>query len=145
MARFVSSWRGWVRWGVWGAFALIVVVWIGSGWIWVGFSSYYGRLKIGAGVLSGAYVVGHSPEVSWMIDVRPSPIRWRFDWWHIKPGWAVLVPLWCPALALGLLAGGVEWRHRRRGRGLGLCRCGYSLTGLPAGAACPECGAEPKP
>ena len=41
--------------------------------------------------------------------------------------------LWAGFMALR------AWRRGRRGR---CTRCAYDLTGLGAGAACPECGSE---
>jgi hypothetical protein len=50
-------------------------------------------------------------------------------------------PLWLPLAVIGLPTARL-WRLRWRDRfGPGHCRkCGYDLTGLPAPAACPECG-----
>jgi hypothetical protein len=59
------------------------------------------------------------------------------------PAWGVSVPMWQLAMAsviLGLLAG---WLERIIGAETGCRRCGYDLTGLPAGAVCPECGSPP--
>lgn len=64
---------------------------------------------------------------------------WRFERFAPGPNWGVR--LWALAaiptalLALCLIA-------RRRVAPDGVCpRCRYPLTGLPAGTACPECGA----
>ncbi|MCC6661714.1 MAG: hypothetical protein IT437_12605 [Phycisphaerales bacterium] len=54
----------------------------------------------------------------------------------ILPWWLVIAAAGAPA-ALAF----IPWRRWRR---RGTCRqCGYSLAGLAAGAACPECGTSP--
>jgi hypothetical protein len=70
-----------------------------------------------------------APYVWWPSSVRPE--TWA--------GLYTLVPFWMvEGVALGLL-GLTWWRWRERP---GVCRaCGYSLSGLAGGAACPECGA----
>lgn len=60
----------------------------------------------------------------------------------VWPGFAVDVALWS-AVGFVLTGGcGALRRLRRRRRGQCLC-CGYLLTGLPRGHACPECGRQP--
>lgn len=49
-----------------------------------------------------------------------------------------VVPLWMIAAPAGVFGVWACWRARRVA---GRCMCGYSLAGLRAGAACPECGA----
>ena len=116
-----------------------------EGWIkakWVGSGSFF---TVSGGVAT--YVYAPKSDVRIRTGLSAQSWEWHWGvWWHFgQNARRVDIPLWCPALVLGLLAGGVEWRHRRRGRDPGLCRCGYSLAGLPAGGACPECGAETRP
>lgn len=94
-------------------------------------------------------------------DAFPSPgIFWRAEhqwvpisiWWPQvtlsgPPGTDVpdlLVPLWMPLAVLAPAAAYLLYSDRRSARRLraGLCiKCGYDLSGLAAGAVCPECGA----
>jgi len=58
--------------------------------------------------------------------------------WQITIGWW---KLWVMAVALPLGAAAQAARHTLRLRRDPFCiHCGYSLTGLPDGHACPECG-----
>ncbi len=90
-------------------------------------------------VPTGAFKVGRIAGGwgNWMLPVHP-----------IWPGFAYNVAIYSVA-AWGL--GWTLWQVPRAIRGKrrkarGCCvRCGYDLKGLAAGAACPECGAEPRP
>ncbi len=74
-----------------------------------------------------------------------------FMWWfghdvvRFQSGRATIhfvrVPLWCAALMFGVPSL-LLWRSAiRNRRAADPCpKCNYSLTGLPAGSACPECG-----
>lgn len=93
----------------------------------------------------------------WRIDYPPwvstEDNGWGIDWLgdvHLGgasiargPGmgqYVIEAPLWVPAAALGAI--GCFGRKRAWGSEAGRCgTCGYDLHGLPAGAACPECGA----
>lgn len=84
---------------------------------------------------------GFRPELPW----RPYHTAARLR--HVPSGivsssHGLVVPLWpFPLAACGLgLYGHYAVRRARRGRH-GCPTCGYDLSGLPAGAPCPECGA----
>ena len=55
----------------------------------------------------------------------------------------IFIPYWYFAVALGIPAGllWIRFARARRVHKTHSCpKCNYSLTGLPAGSACPECG-----
>ncbi len=71
-----------------------------------------------------------------------------FEWWFwnetsFNGTETRAMPLWVPLLAVMTLSIPL-WRNyvrARRSARAGKCpKCNYSLTGLPAGSACPECG-----
>lgn len=67
-------------------------------------------------------------------------MAWGFDFARQGPGhWWLYIPLWAPAMAIGLPTAYL-WRRRLRRPGLaGLCAaCSYDLTGNTTGV-CPEC------
>lgn len=71
--------------------------------------------------------------------------HWRALWHHQKPGGflIIVVPLWIPFLLFGVPSALLWPRGRMLAKGsrAGCCvRCGYDLSGLAAGSACPECG-----
>ncbi len=70
------------------------------------------------------------------------PLQWWFRTEFARDGglsW-VEFPLWLLPLASALPTAWLWWRDCRD-KGPGHCaKCGYDLTGLAAGAVCPECG-----
>lgn len=71
-------------------------------------------------------------------------VDWWFAWGSTHPSGTALylfVPLWVPFAPMAMMTLWL-WSRHRRARRLGQCTCGYPLTGLPVGAACPECGAR---
>ena len=75
--------------------------------------------------------------------------RGEIGWWprFSRPPWggiSLVLPLWLPVTILGVAVTawtGLALRSRRRIRGA--CpKCHYDRRGLPAGAKCPECGAD---
>ncbi|MBY0261418.1 MAG: hypothetical protein K2Q20_03700 [Phycisphaerales bacterium] len=82
-------------------------------------------------------------------EPRPSRAIWSPGWlWARNATAGFALPLWIPAAACALAAVTL-WRidtlHRRRSRA-NLCpACTYPRAGLPATAACPECGLAPAP
>ena len=137
-----------MKWGGAILTVLLVVVWIGSGWldvIWdpggggeIGVEA--GQLWIAPPYLSG--VLDHSGIFT--VFARVGPLNWWFTWENWGDGPAIAIPLWFPAL-LSLLATAAAWRadakYLRRVREGACPACGYDRAGLAAGAVCPECGA----
>ncbi len=136
-----------VKWGGAVVTALLVVVWVGSGW-W----NLYGHIgpsafAIGNGVLAVPSSLSPYMLLGWGIE-RSEWIEWR--WWFGEFVYAVEdwyeIPLWL-VVAGSTVFTGAAWRldtlARRRAR-LNLCptgECNYDRTGLVAEAVCPECGA----
>jgi hypothetical protein len=79
--------------------------------------------------------------------LRPR-LEWRWGWYEGKLGKVLTIPIWIPAsLSLTGFAA-LAWLDRRAARTerAGHCpRCGYDRAGLPADAACPECGVAHAP
>ena len=77
---------------------------------------------------------------NWYCSPRQVPMEW---WGGIAGNTGrtmIWVPLW-PFVVAGGTVSVLCWRRRRRLARIGCCNaCGYSLSGLPAGAPCPECG-----
>ncbi len=146
-----------VKWGGAVLTVLLVVVWIGSAWLFVtrwALPDNYEFLE--RGVLSvhiqdsaQAYMTNTSllpdPGWSWVAAQHPG-----LDWWIAKQNSSFAasfrVPLWLPAL-LSLLATAAAWRadakYLRRVREGHCPACGYDRAGLAAGSLCPECGVAP--
>ena len=76
----------------------------------------------------------------YVLDVEPVIGKWVWMPRLENPGGTYLfVPLW--PFVVGFGAASFWIVARRRARVAGTClRCGYVLTGLGAGAVCPECG-----
>jgi hypothetical protein len=128
-----------VRWGLWVAFVLTLVVWIWSAW----FGALWSGPRLLVGVFSGVlvYADGLAGLQGYTFDVwrTPDDFIWGFRWEAMRDAARLEVPLWVPALFLGLTAAWMERRRRRRARDPSLCECGYPVAGL---GRCPECGAE---
>jgi hypothetical protein len=84
--------------------------------------------------------------------VRPRSETPLWTWWDfginaIPSGpnsWELYAPLWVPFLLVGIPSV-MLWRSDHV-RPLGACRtCGYDLSGLTPGGACPECGKGMQP
>ena len=81
----------------------------------------------------------------WVVEVARLNISSRTfngPWSPWRP-WEMTIPIWMPLLVLAIPAM-ILWqrhfRYRRTVRINNCPECHYSLTGLPAGSACPECG-----
>ncbi len=65
----------------------------------------------------------------------------RIMWIHWGPGvWLAGLPIAIPLISLAAIAVALWHPYFRRLKPFTCPKCNYSLTGLPAGAACPECG-----
>lgn len=143
------------------AVALVLATWLTAGIDVV--LRTRGNLEVGAG--RGLFWVGNAYVPATHDDFghpgltfrRPydkfDPLPWRWwQWeWFASPddafnAYQTRFPVWVFLLATGglgayLLCRGVRERRRMR---TGFCAsCGYSLSGLEAGVACPECGRAP--
>ncbi|HVU63420.1 MAG TPA: hypothetical protein VHC70_05555 [Phycisphaerales bacterium] len=138
-----------IKWGGAAVTLLLVVVWIGSGWVRCLWRSVNTSVQVDAGIL----VVIRDPTVTTVLPNRPpgwqyaiqphASLRWFMARRTAGSLTALYIPLWLPALACLLCTTGA-WRldvlARRRAR-LKLCpKCHYDRARLAAGAKCPECG-----
>jgi hypothetical protein len=132
-----------IKWGGSVVTALLVVVWIGSGWWWCDWLNEDGTVMVG--VQAGSVHVGSgNPQTipgvgGWCAGLKDSSLDWTID---RSPSWLAL-PLWMPSglcLCVVIAAWRLDTLAHRRAR-LNLCRkCNYDRAGLAAGAVCPECG-----
>jgi hypothetical protein len=138
----------------------MVVAWVGSRWqgiYWNHESGWpYFILYSDWGAIHGrwsfeeAHTLSNRNSFEWTEPFsafgRDREWRWMPEFRDDQFGTVTLflVPLWLPTLVFAVPAAWM-WRvdvKRRRAAREGCCAtCGYSLAGLSAGAACPECGA----
>src|SRR5262245_18640253 len=139
-----------VKWGGLVAGVAATVVWICSAWAYVGWWSATGtHVIVAKGALSLSwYQVGPSgdPAAGWQAESQHTPsLVWRGFWLRSPASWRLVVPLW-PLLVATFLTAATAWRWdvlARRRALAGKCpTCGYDCRGLPARAACPECGSS---
>jgi hypothetical protein len=146
-----------IKWGGAAVTVLLVVVWIGSGWVFVTHSGGEDPfVEIRGGEFSFSQP-GPGPVVSRTtcgLNAHRVCQTWLPRWnggssgglanWHLE----LNIPLWLPVVAFAIPTAAAwvyESRYRRRAK-LNLCpHCGYDRTGLAggAGAVCPECGKLP--
>lgn len=128
---------------------------IGSAWLWTcwrGGTTYrvVGSSTLGFWCSYGAIgfewydrTIPFAASDRWPVFSHSGILRDMYWWprvWFYKGSAHLLVPLWMPWLFASASSGLLIWRVARR-RPASACRtCGYSLVGLTAGAACPECG-----
>ena len=140
-----------VKWGGAVVTVLLVVVWIGSGWL-CGFVAPSSRALTGVdrGRLGLAWFDASSEYPVNLAEANrfSHGLSIRLGWYSERLPDATLtwIPLW-PLLLIAMLSTLTAWRldtlARRRAR-LNLCpKCDYDRTGLAAGAVCPECGVAP--
>ena len=116
------------------AFVVLTVVWIGSGWVGVWYST--GTTLVG--VKGSAVIVSHEPRI-------PAGFDCAVFGWHVylipDLGWIPglwTIPLWPAALLAGIAT--IVFGYRSRRIPPGHCKaCRYDLTGNISGV-CPECG-----
>ncbi len=144
-----------IKWGGAVVTALLVVVWIGSGWWrvdWVatgwscGFSEgafYMAGHRAYPFDWEGMTIAARIRGPGWMLMPSSNLVRDNVD---PQPYRNFILPLWIPALlTLASTARAWYWDTlaRRRAK-LNLCpKCNYDRTGLAAGVVCPECGTIP--
>ncbi|MFN0012504.1 MAG: hypothetical protein ACKVS8_12770 [Phycisphaerales bacterium] len=137
-----------VKWGGAAVCAALLVVWVGSGWWFLMWSSTGGTIvQIGAGQATVAsdmskYLAPYQPGLE--AGRTRASFAYGFDWIAEGLDWEFVFPLWAP-FVLFLIPTAIAWcldaRARRAAR-IGLCaKCGYDRAGLAPGAVCPECGA----
>ncbi len=137
-----------VKWGGAVVSVLLVVVWIGSGWMTVSWHPSW-RFYLTDGALTvftvDADINDGDNRPGWHYFQR-TLFKFPHTWLPARyPGAHVVVlPLWIPLVcALGTTA--IAWRldtlARRRANKHLCMKCSYDRTGLAAGAVCPECGA----
>ena len=124
---------------------LVAGMWVWSGWNWL--TIYYHfksarSISIGFGRIDstpGHQALGNYPQSGgprWVYWYSKSTGYYSGLISYAYPLWPIPLLLWTPA-ALLLRSGIVA---RRRTITNACPKCGYSLAGLTAGAACPECG-----
>ena len=137
-----------VKWGGLVVSVVLVVVWIGSGWIGAmhvgsaGINVWVREGRFGGVILSGRKVYTRA-YWEWDHSINPE-FEWGFEWDPDYGGTHFYIPLWFPTL-LSLLPTAAAWRADakclRRARVKMCPACGYDRAGLAAGVMCPECGA----
>ena len=139
-----------VKWAGAAVTVLLVVAWVGSNWQYVGYVRGPRKIAIFPGrvLLLDTRMLDEPEPNGW--HVEPQSRWYPWGWWFEKKqdriATSVYVPIW--ALAAAAFGVTIAARHldilaRRRDR-LGRCpKCNYDLTGLAAGAVCPECGRPP--
>ncbi len=155
-ARRIAKWTGLTL------ALLIAAAWIVSLWWWCVYSRISPTEFRSAGLARGALVYSRSffsqssgvTQARWRAVRLPDPHNLGLPpseaaslYMGLPRGRSVsgslyvIVPLWIPFVVLAIPTAWLFWTDRRARR-VGHCRCGYDLAGLPANAACPECGKE---
>jgi hypothetical protein len=148
-----------LKWSGTAACLLIVALWFASRWL--GLHSLYvgATTKYQLSAMQGGLLIAWEDRLpesrsrsGWFAWTELHNDAWLRTWyWSFRyvnaplgPGAGlykhVVVPLYVVLLLIAAPVAYLHWRDRRRARG-GYCpACGYDLAGLPAAAACPECG-----
>ncbi|HMN40146.1 MAG TPA: hypothetical protein PKE29_04825, partial [Phycisphaerales bacterium] len=147
-----------IKWGGAAVTALLVVVWVGSGWWNIEYAMprqglvalRYGRVEVFGMdprlVWEGNVVSVSGPGVS-LNGPEPSRFTWWGGWKTDSLGWRAVVPLWLPAgatLGMTIAVCAPEMLARRRARVHHCPKCNYDRAGIAKDAVCPECGERPR-
>jgi hypothetical protein len=150
-----------IKWEGAAVTVLLVVVWIGSGWVYVtrGGATGSASIEVRAGAFTYFYDAGQlayarrrvpnyvlkSPTVAWGTNGYRVCPNWLPRWEMGKEITSIEVPLWV-FTAAALLFTAVAWflDILARRRSLTHCpNCNYDRAGIAGDAKCPECGALP--
>jgi hypothetical protein len=149
-----------IKWGGAAVTVLLVVVWIGSGWVWVSWNPHPLTRSIsdrqrhvsvaGGCICSSSFKAMAGVILPSGVDAgrMQRSFRWIPEYWGSYTSDRLVVPLWPACMISGLLTG-AAWRldtlaHRRAGGRLNLCpKCNYNRAGIAKDAVCPECGERP--
>jgi hypothetical protein len=158
-----------IKWGGAAVTVLLVVVWVGSGWLSVRFTAHprvpavtlrpsgFGHSSgeipsrfcgVGAGTVETGELFSQEctfyPEPGWTVHRREFTQAWGWGLDRSGSSWIAYFPLWwvvLPCVVCTVAAYLLDSLARRRAR-LNLCpKCRCNRTGLAASALCPECGA----
>jgi hypothetical protein len=147
-----------IKWGGAAVTVLLVVVWIGSGWIHYVFVNeplVFHAVHGGVGVQRWSERTIAFMRAAQYRTVPDTLVEdFELGLWPELAGpdspfaWQAFLPIW-PLILLVSALTCAAWRldilSRRRAM-LNLCpKCRYDRTGLPPQAPCPECGAAPSP
>lgn len=146
--------RRWVGWVLLMLGVLVAGAWVASGWWQVWLWTDVGEVKITAGQVS--LLASNNVEGTVLlfrtsvVPTVPADRGWKMwpEWGRpshfmsvaVGALWYVRIPLWMLLIPIG---GAEFWRRAalRRSARPGVCAaCGYDLSGLAPGSACPECG-----
>ena len=133
-----------VKWTLTVMAVLTLVAWMGSRWVWIGYTLIRNGHEWSVGVDSGAFYIQHLDYTHWhseqgwtVMTISDSPFRWSFRYLPYK----IVIPHWFPFLLLGAPAAWLWWRGNRRFPETACQFCGYDISGAPH-ERCPECGKE---
>jgi hypothetical protein len=133
----------------WAGLALCLLtagIWLASTRFVAGTTQGIRSISAGSGRLTILSMgSGSAQSRSWNFQPQRWTLKWgfaRWDAWGSHSGSharMVQIPLWAPLLLLAVPTA-LLWRLDAVRWGTGCQRCRYDLSGLPATAACPECG-----
>jgi hypothetical protein len=140
-----------VKWGGTAVTVLLVVVWVGSGWVCAEWIRANGNdVYLEAGKL-GMRVIGDPKWANAPVGVQFGFTCFEVVWgvhWSASPGVPsyLYIPLWLPSCLISvptILMWRLDTLARRRAKLNRCAKCDYDRTGLAIGAVCPECGSAP--